>query len=197
MACTPEEVLQDAKCWLPLSNLDLQAALVQQLCVAAGSGCDPNDLMESAKCWIPLSSIEKWASFVWLLCQWNGDAECDPEAIIEDAKCWIQQSSQARMAALVQAFCDDNGGCVIQDVLDDSECLRPLSLGQLEAIMVWLMCQIAGETECNPEDAVLAAKCWLPMDIAHLQSAAVVLACSGELVHGDFNNDFSNDFFIQ
>jgi hypothetical protein len=198
MACDPDTVLNDARCWLPLSWLQVNAALVQQLCVAAGDGCDPDDLMDEAKCWRDLSSRERWASFVWLLCQWTGNIECDPDTILDDAdaRCWLLQSGHARRVALVQSFCNFNGGCVIQDVLTSAKCLLELSQIQLEAIMVWLMCQIAGSPACDPDTILASAKCWLDLSDGEIESAAVILACSGggPVVHCDFNDDFNNDF---
>ena len=72
MACTAGDQLENAKCFVCLSPVQLRAIDVYLLATIAGVSTDPGTLLNDAKCFLCLTEQQLAAIQAYLLCQING-----------------------------------------------------------------------------------------------------------------------------
>lgn len=99
MECTPQELINSAKCFACLSPRQLKDVMTSLLCSIAGmASCDPATLMEDAAAFSPLTAHELEVIQTQLLCEilnggGSGGSSCllcgdvDPTDAPEDCTC--------------------------------------------------------------------------------------------------------------
>lgn len=114
------------------------------------ANCDPTVLLEAARCieaCLPPGNYSAVEVYLW--CQTAAMANCDPQVLLEAAKCiegcTLEGQRQAIIVYLLAKIAGEaaSSGEDAAALLEKAKCIMCLTRGQMEAIQVWLTCQIA------------------------------------------------------
>lgn len=71
-ACSPAALIESSKCFLCLTEKQMDMVIVQQLMEWSGTTSTPQELIDAAKCFTCLDTKQIILSQVQLLCEING-----------------------------------------------------------------------------------------------------------------------------